>query len=125
MRKLIFLVLLILAGYVGYMYFFGKGEDKTSAQAIVGETKDLVSAVSHFLSHQKAKYDDGEFDQLIQRVDKGVQKIREHATTNDTQYKDQLREMLKELEKLDPSKLSPENREKLEKTKKELKELLQ
>lgn len=123
MRKLLFLLLLVLAGYVGYMYFFGKGEDKTNAQAIVVETKDLVKAVSQFISHQKIKYDDGEFDQLIQKVNEGIEKIKKH-TSGDQAYKDDLNNMLNELKKIDPSKLSPENQAKLEKTKKELKNLL-
>jgi hypothetical protein len=124
-RKLIFLLILVLAGYVGYLYFFGKREDKASAQAIVGESRDLVKAVSNFLSHQKSKYDDGEFDKLIQKADHVIQKIKDETLTTEQPYKDELNEMLNELRKIDPTKLSPENQEKLEKTKKELKKLLQ
>lgn len=125
MRKLIFLLFLILAGYVGYLYFFGKGEDKTQARTIVQESGDVVKSIGEFLKHQKNKYDDGEFDHLIEGVNKTVRSIKSKVSNSGEAEKDQLKKMLDELEKLDPSKLSPENQEKLEKTKKELKNLLE
>ena len=124
MRKLLFLLLLVLAGYVGYMYFFGHGEDKANARVIVGETKELANAVTHFLSHQKIKYDDAEFEKLIEKIDTGVDSIKNHTLFTEPPYSMQLRDMLIELKKLDPSKLSPENQAKLDKTKRELKYLL-
>jgi hypothetical protein len=124
MRKLLFLLLLVFAGYVGYMYFFGQGDDKANARVIVGETKELANAVTNFLSHQKRKYDDAEFEKLIQKIDTGIDSIRNHTLFTEPPYSMQLRDMLIELKKLDPSKLSPENQMKLEKTKKELKYML-
>ena len=107
------------------MYFFGKGEDKTQAQTIVQESGEVVRSIGDFLKRQKDKYDDGEFDHLIEGVNETIRTIKSKISNSDEVQKDQLKKMLDELEKLDPSKLSPENREKLEKTKKELKNLIE
>ena len=118
-------MVLVLAGYIGYTYFFGKGEDNTHARTIVHESGDVIKSIGDFLKHQKDKYDDGEFDKVIEGVSATIRKIKTMLSDNEQVDKDQLKKMLDELEKLDPSKLSPENKEKLEKTKKELRELLQ
>ena len=101
MRKLIFTLILILAGYVGYMYFFGKGDDKAKAQIIVHETRDLGKAVSNSL--EKLKSDSGEKGEEV---------------------KDNLRDLQKELKQIDPEKLNDENRKALEKLIKDVDEQL-
>ena len=116
MRKLIFTILLILAAYVAYMYFFGKGEDKADAHTIVNEAKDLGRAVGDFLKDQKDKYDDGEFDRLIDKVSENLQKLKSGQQEKSVEAKDELRKLLKELKEVDPSKLNEENRKALEKT---------
>lgn len=120
MRRLIFTIILILAAYVGYMYFFGKGEDKADAHVIVNETKDLGRAVGDFLKDQKDKYDNGEFDRLIDKVSDNLQKLKSGTQENSSEAKDELRILLKELKEVDPSKLNEENRKALEKTIKDI-----
>ena len=120
MWKLICTLLLLLAIYVGYLYFFGKGEDKSSAHTIVQESKDVAKSVSDFLKHQKDKYDDGEFDRLIDKVSENLQKLKSGTQENSTEAKDELRKLLKELKEVDPSKLNEENRKALEKTIKDI-----
>lgn len=115
MRRLIFTLLLILTGYVGYMYFFGKGDDKTQAQVIVTETRDLGRAVGDFLRNQKDKYDDGEFDRLIDKVSSSLEKLKSGSGQKDEQVKDDLRKLQTELKQVDPSKLNDENRKALQK----------
>ena len=115
MRKLIFTLILLLAGYVGYMYFFGKGEDKAKAETIVRETRDLGKAVGDFLSKQKEKYDDGEFDRLIDKVSSSLEKLKSTSDAKDEDVKNDLRDLQKELKQIDPKKLNEENRKALEK----------
>jgi flagellar basal body-associated protein FliL len=115
MRRLIFTLILILAGYVGYMYFFGKGEDKAKAEVIVSETKDLGKAVGDFLSKQKEKYDDGEFDRLIDKVSNSLEKLKSGSGQKNEEVKDDLRKLQDELKQVDPSKLNDENRRALQK----------
>lgn len=115
MRRLIFTLLLLLAGYVGYMYFFGKGDDKAQAQVIVTETRDLGRAVGDFLRNQKDKYDDGEFDRLIDKVSSNLEKLKSGPGQKDEQVRDDLRKLQTELKQVDPSKLNDENRKALQK----------
>jgi len=124
MRKLIFTIILILAAYVGYMYFFGKGEDKADAKTIINETKDLGRAIGDFLKDQKDKYDDGEFDRLIDKVSENLQKLKSGKQENSSEARDELRKLLKELKEVDPSKLNEENRKALEKTIRDIEEEL-
>ncbi len=124
MRKLIFTLILILAGYVGYMYFFGKGDDKAKAEIIVNETRDLGKAVGDFLSKQKDKYDDGEFDRLIDKVSSSLEKLKSDSGEKGEEVKDNLRDLQKELKQIDPEKLNGENRKALEKLIKDVDEQL-
>ncbi len=115
MRKLIFTIILLLSAYVGYMYFYGKGDDKAKAEIIVNETKDLGKAVGDFLSSQKEKYDEGEFDKLIDSVSASLEKLKSGSGDKDDEVKENLRVLQKELKSVDPQKLNDENRKSLEK----------
>ena len=124
MRRLIFTLLLLLAGYIGYMYFFGKGEDKSNAQTIVHETRDLGKAVGDFIRNQKDKYDDGEFNQLIDKVGKSLEKLKTGTNESKEDVKTNLLELQKQLKEIDPEKLNEENRKALEKLIKDVDEQL-
>ena len=114
MRKLIFTLIILLAGYVGYMYFFGKGDDKAKAEIIVQETKSLGKAVGDFLSTQKEKYDEGEFDNLIDIVGAMLDKLKSSDQQTSKEVKDNLKDLQDELRQIDTDKLSEENRKALE-----------
>lgn len=124
MRKLIFTLILLLAGYVGYMYFFGQGDDKAKARIIVTETRDLGRAVGDFLGKQKDKYDNGEFDRLIEKVSNTLRKLKSDSGEKGEEVNDNLRDLKKELKQIDPEKLNEENRKALEKIIKDVDEQL-
>lgn len=113
MKNLIFLVILVIAGIVGYMYFFGKGEDREKAVAVVTETRELGKSVGEFLKRQKEKYDDGEFENLMNKIDRNLDKMRNNKTENTDEERQELKELERELRQVDADKLSPENRERL------------
>lgn len=125
MRKLLFTLILILAAYVGYQYFFGQGEDKENAHLIVNETKDLGKAVGDFLSKQKEKYDDGEFDRLIDRVSDALASLKSDSAEKTEEVNDDLRDLKKELKQIDPNKLNEENRKALDKVIEDVEEELE
>ncbi len=125
MRKFIFTLILLLAGYIAYMYFFGKGEDKASAETIVQESKEVVKSVGDFLKHQKEKYDEGEFDHLIGKVEKSIHNLKSTSAENKDEVKTRLKELSEELKKIDPDKLSEENQQQLKKIQEELDQALQ
>jgi cbb3-type cytochrome oxidase subunit 3 len=125
MVKFLFTLLLLFAGYVAYMYFFGKGEDKANAKTIVAETKDLAASITLFMSHQKeVSYDNAEFEELIQKIQAKVDDLKTKVKQESDPAWNQLRDIQLELKKVDPQKLSNENRVKLKKALNELEEIL-
>ncbi len=124
MKNLIFLIILILAGVVGYMYFFGKGEDRERAASVVNETKDLGRSVADFVKGQKNKYDDGEFDRLLDKINGTLNKLKSKKEPNTQEENEELKELEKELRQIDPDKLSEEDRTRLKKLLNELEEEL-
>lgn len=111
MRSLIFTILLLGAAYVAYTYFFGEGEEKANAEAIVKETKDLTKAVGALLGKQKERYAEGEFDELIDRVSQALKKLK--ANPSNTESEDELRQIGRDLHDVDTTRLTPEQKEKL------------
>jgi hypothetical protein len=120
MRKFIFTLILILAGYIAYMYFFGKGADKSGAETIVRESKEVVKSVGEFLKHQKEKYNEGEFDHLIEKVEKSIHQLKSTTTENKGEVRDGLQALKQELQKIDTLKLSEEDKQQLKKIQDEI-----
>ncbi len=115
MKNLIFLILILLVGIVGYTYFFGKGEDKEKAREIVSETKELGRSVGDFLKRQKDKYDDGHLDRLFDRIDNVLDKEKNDGTVKTEEEVGDLKELEVELKKIEPEKLTDADRERLRK----------
>ncbi|HZV71486.1 MAG TPA: hypothetical protein VFG10_18165 [Saprospiraceae bacterium] len=115
MTRLIGIIVLLLAVIVGYMYFFGKEDDKVTAHTIVNETKELGKSVGDFIKRQKDKYDDGEFDDLINKISNSIDKLRSKSEKPTDETQTNLRELERQLKEIDPEKLSEENRQKLKK----------
>lgn len=115
MRKLIFLLLLVLAGYVGYLYYFGKGEEKTQARSVVQETGQLIHSVGLLLKNQKDTYNEHEVKSLIDQVNATLQKVKTDGGPRDQQVNDDLRDLTTELRKMDTTRLSVEDKRTLEK----------
>ena len=113
MTRLIGIIVLLLAIIVGYMYFFGKEDDKVKAHTIVNETKELGKSVGDFLKRQKDKYDDGEFDALINKISNTIDRLRGKSEKPTDETQTNLRELERQLKQIDPDKLSEENRQKL------------
>jgi len=97
------------------MYFFGKGEDRERAANVVSETKELGKSVGDFLKRQKEKYDDGEFDRLLDKINNTNDKFKSKKTEPTKEESQELKELEKELKQIDPEKLNDENRARLKK----------
>ncbi|MGB4850411.1 MAG: hypothetical protein WBP41_20965 [Saprospiraceae bacterium] len=115
MTRLIGIIVIIVAAIVGYMYFFGKEDDKVKAHTIVNETKELGKSVGDFIKKQKDKYDDGEFDALIKKIGTSIDRLRSKTDKPSDETQTNLRELENQLRQIDPQKLSEENRQKLKK----------
>jgi hypothetical protein len=123
-RRLLFAVILILAGFIGFMYFFGKGEDKTNAEAIVHDSKEVVKSIGQFLKTQKEKYDEGEFDRLINRVGKSIGQLKTAGSEKRDEVRQTLQDLQHELKQIDPQKLSEDDKQRLDKVLRDIEEAL-
>lgn len=112
-KNLLFLIILILAVVVGYMYFFGKGEDRERAASVVNETKELGKSVADFIKRQKDRYDDGEFDRLLNRIARTIDRVKSKGSETTKEENQELKELENELRQIDTDKLSEENKKKL------------
>lgn len=124
MRKLIFYILLLFIGYVAFMYFFGKGEDRTNAEAIVHDSKEVARSIGEFIKNQKEKYDDIEFDRLIKRVENSIDRLKIAEPDSKEEVRTTLLDLQRELRLVDPKKLNEENRLKLDEMLRDIEEAL-
>lgn len=115
MTRIIGFIAIILAAIVGYMYFFGKEDDKVKAHTIVNETKDLGKAVGDFIGRQKDKYDNGDFDALIDNIKSHLDKMRANPEKNTDEVQKDLRDLDIKLKQIDTTKLTQEKKENLRK----------
>ena len=115
MVRLIGFLVIVLAIIVAFMYFFGKGEDKARATAVVDETKEVVGAIGDFLKGQKDKYNKGEYDKMIDKVEDSVGRLKTTASEEKDAVKDALRQIQSELKRVDTLPLSESDKLELKK----------
>ncbi len=83
MRYLIRLVILLLIGILVYNYFFGTQEEKETSKKIFGEVRDLGKATWDLLRSEKAKFDEGKYDEAVDKVGNLIDRLRGTARTID------------------------------------------
>ncbi len=67
-RSLIKIGLVLLVGIVGYNYFFGTEAEKESSRKIVNKAKDLGKSVGGLFKSERAKFDEGKYDDALAKV---------------------------------------------------------
>ena len=100
MRKLIGLVVLVVAVLVAYNYFYGDEQEQESAERIVNEVKNLGKSVTALVKQQKQKYDEGEYDAALEKVGDFVKNLKAKSKDLGSKAKDGLDDLEKEYEKL-------------------------
>lgn len=69
MIKTILQVIAVVVIFVlGYNFFFGTPEEKSNAKEIFQEVKDVGVAVKDLLKSEKEKFDEGKYDNAIQKM---------------------------------------------------------
>jgi len=79
-RTLIKLGLILVAGIVVYNYFLGTPEEKASSEKIFGSVKDLGVAAWGLLKSEKEKFNDGKYDEALDKVGSLFSNLKEKAT---------------------------------------------
>ncbi|MBK7870172.1 MAG: hypothetical protein IPJ74_05525 [Saprospiraceae bacterium] len=81
MKSLIKLAILLIIGILVYNYFFGSQEEKETSKKIFGEVRDLGKATWDLLRSEKQKFNDGKYDEAVDKVGGLLDKLRGHAET--------------------------------------------
>lgn len=68
MSKLLKLAALLVIGILVYNYFFGTTEEKAQSKEIFSEAKDLGKAAWGLLKSEKEKFEDGKYDEAVDKV---------------------------------------------------------
>lgn len=79
MRSLIKLGLLLLAGILVYNYFFGTETEKAQSREIFEKVGDLGRAGLNLLKSEKEKFDDGKYDDALDRIGGLFRQVRDKA----------------------------------------------
>ena len=69
----------LVVGILCYNYFLGTPEEKESSRKIFSEIKDGGRSVGNLLKQEKAKLDDGKYDDALQKIGNVFNNIREKA----------------------------------------------
>lgn len=103
MGNLLKLAALLVIGILVYNYFFGTTEEKAQSKVIFSEAKDLGKAAWGLLKSEKEKFEDGKYDEAVDKVGGLFKNLKTKAQENkDTDALSELRELEKqrlELEK--------------------------
>lgn len=100
MGRLIRFLIIIIAGAVAYYYFWGNEPEKENAQKIVDNTTELVSSVTTFLKSEKDKYDEGKYDNFLDKLGNILGNIKGEINKADQKMVDQFEDIDSEVKQL-------------------------
>lgn len=136
MKGLIKLALLLVAGILGYNYFFGTAEEKASSEKVFNQVKEVGRSIGDLVKNEKQKFADGKYDKTFDKLndvyDKAKEKIKNKNVGKEATELERLenrkQELLEEKEKiqeqLESGEASEETVEESKSLEKELGELL-
>lgn len=68
MKSLLKLLVVVVIGVLVYNYFFGTQEEKETSKEIFSNVRDLGKATWGLLRSEKAKFDEGKYDEAVDKV---------------------------------------------------------
>ena len=75
--KILFVGLVVL---LGFYFFMGSPEDKDRAKAVFAEVGDLFGELGNFIKAEKAKFDQGDYQDELEKIRELVSDIKSKAT---------------------------------------------
>ncbi|MEM1328418.1 MAG: hypothetical protein AAGI23_20860 [Bacteroidota bacterium] len=89
-RTAIKVILVLVAGILIYNFFYGTEEEREQSKRIVGEFKEVGVAVKNLLQSEKAKLDEGKYDDALDKMGGLFNKIRDGVERLDPGVQDRL-----------------------------------
>lgn len=110
--------LVLVAGYLGYTFFFGNATEKEQSREIVSDIgqagKKIFGKIGNMLNKEKDKFDEGRHDEALATVGKELDKLKDKVK-NDRLLEKALDKLKDEKDKISDSikNASPEDKQKL------------
>lgn len=99
-RSLLKLAALLVVGILIYNYFLGSPDEKANAKNIFGKVKDVGVEVGKLLKTEKEKFDEGKYDQALDKIDDIFKDLKTKAKDIDEKYIPKIEELEKQREDL-------------------------
>jgi len=91
--KIIRLGLVLVFGILVYNFFLGDPSEKENARKIFGEIKEVGVAVKDLVKSEKQKFDEGKYDEALDKVGNVFQKLKRQAKDIDEKYIDKIADL--------------------------------
>ncbi len=92
-QSIIKVLAILVVGILIYNYFLGTPEEKSNASKIFKEFKDVGVAVTGLLKSEKAKFDDGKYDEAIDKIGGIIDRLKSSAKEFDEKYISRISEL--------------------------------
>ena len=87
--------LILVVGILVYNRFFGTDVEKQQAKEVFGSVKGVVHSVAGILKSEKAKFDEGKYDKVMDKLGDAYKTVREKAQFVDQKVLSQLDDLEK------------------------------
>lgn len=92
-RSLLKLIIIMVLGILVYNLFLGDTTEKENAKKVFSEIKEAGVAVKDLLKSEKKKFDEGKYDDALDKVGNAFDKLKRRAKDIDEKYVDQIAEL--------------------------------
>jgi hypothetical protein len=96
MKTLIKIAFIAIILVLGYNYFYGDDKEQEQAEKIVEKVKDLGSDIKALVMSEKEKYDEGKYDNAIDKFSDLINSVKEKISSIDFENLEKKQEELKE-----------------------------
>ena len=112
-RKALRLVIIVVLGILVYNLFLGNEAEKENSREVFAKIKEAGVAVKDLLKSEKAKFDEGKYDDALDKVGNVFTNLKRRAQDIDEKYVDRIRELDEKRQELEDrlAELSKEEEE--------------
>jgi DNA repair ATPase RecN len=92
-KQLFKLVIIMVLGILVYNLFLGDSTEKENARKVFSEIKEAGVAVKDLIQSEKKKFDEGKYDEALDKVGNVFSKLKRRAKDIDEKYVDRIAEL--------------------------------